>query len=144
MSKFFSRAKFYYETCEDQYKKSKIANAEEHIALTCYYIQLSIEFNLKGLIEYYGNGKKFKFTHSISDQLVIIDEIKGAIYKYDDLDKIIKELEPWSSEITSWNAEARYNFDFVKTINAIESTMKIAKKLTLFTNDIMKISDNPK
>lgn len=136
MSKFFKRATFYYKTANEQFSKSKIEDSEEHIALTCYYIQLSIEFNLKGIIEYYGDGIKFKFTHNISDHLVIIEQIKNNIVDYDTLNTLISKLEPWASEITSWNAEARYNFDFVKTISAIESTMRIAKELVDFTSKL--------
>ena len=143
MGNWFKKADFYLRTASQHYDIASTQDEDYNIALTCYFLQQSIEFNIKGLIEYYCDTE-FDKSHNISNNLVILEREKDKVKNYDKIENTLLELDSNASEISSWNSESRYNFDFVKTRAMIQKVSNIADSLNKFTSLILNNEDNIK
>lgn len=137
MSKFFKRAIFYNTLAIEKYNIMKTGkDEEENMAVACYYLQTSLEFMLKGTLEYFSNEEiDFKkLGHKLIQSLSKVKDIGNKIKNYDELLKILNDLEPFCNEFSVWNEEARYNFNFVTTINLMDKAIEISDKYIKWIN----------
>lgn len=139
MSEWFKRAESHLNNAKLHYKLATSEDEEYNISIACYFLQQSIEFNIKGLIEYYCDAE-FEKSHNISNNLVILEKEKDKIKNYDNISDVLLELDGNAKEISSWNSDARYNFNFVKTNALIQKVFSIAEKLSKFTTAIYEDS----
>lgn len=142
MDSYFKSAQISLDIADKCYKESKLNEelSDRLIAKCCYELQQSLEYNIKGLILYFGNGIEFEYTHMLSKNINIIYSIKGNIDDFDFLDRIFKEIDVYIITIDSWAKESRYNYNFVTTMNSIENVYNIAKELNDYTKKLMEMS----
>ena len=139
MDSYFKSADISLMISQKCFSDSKINDnlAERLIAKCCYELQQSLEYNIKGLVLYYGDGIDFEYNHYLSGNINKVYEVKKNIDDFDKLDEIFKELDPYIVTIDAWAKEkSRYNFDFKATINSIKNISKIASKLNDYTKKL--------
>lgn len=93
----------------------------------CYNLQQCIEFTLKYIVEM--NGERYVENHDIRAQLNILKKIGAAIPRE-------KELRLYSATLNSWEAESRYNDNFVSLEDDIQDIFEIAEVLIEFADSL--------
>lgn len=146
MSKLFSSAEINLKLAKECYENSKKDNSmnDAYIAKTCYELQQSIEFNIKGLIDYYGNGIEYEHKHELEGNINKLYDIKNNISDFDKLDEILKSITQYVVTLNQWAKESRYNYNFKAVVNAIDDIFKIAEKLQNYTDELIKLSNERK
>ena len=133
MNNWFKKADFYLRTAMFYYNEPSEQKEDYNVALACYFLESSIEFNIKGLIEKYC-GIIFEKSSSLCDSLAILESEKDNIKHYDKIESIVSQIDSNAQEISSWRNEAIYNFDFHKSKGMIQEVVDIAGSLNKFTS----------
>lgn len=131
MSKLLARAKA---------KRSNVINSYQQMSLDdafidecCYNLQQGIEFCLKYVVEML--GESYVETHDIRAQLNILKKLNAEI-------PCEKELRMLASTLNSWEAETRYNDNFVALIEDIDDAIIILDKLICYSEGLVTIKGN--
>lgn len=130
MSKLFVRAKVKRENA--QYNYTKISLDDAYVDDCCYNLQQCIELCLKYIVEM--NGENYVENHDIRAQLNKINSINVRIPMYD-------KLRSMASTINDWEAQSRYNDNFVALIEDINDAMEIADALLSYCDRFVEEID---
>jgi len=85
----------------------------------------SVEFTLKYLIEI--NGERYVENHDIRAQLNLLKKIGISVPRE-------KDLRLFAATLNSWEAESRYNDNFVSLEEDIQEAFSIANALVSFAD----------
>lgn len=99
----------------------------------CLNLQMSIELFLKALVENLC-GRDYCHTHELRDNIQLIDNNKDSIENYEELDKILAEIDGKADRIKLFHTNAVYVNGFTSSIREIDSIKSIANKLNEFCN----------
>ena len=125
MSKLLRRAKTKLSGAHHSYRH--IAEDDAFADDCCYNLQQCIEFTLKYIVEM--NGKKYVENHDIRAQLNILKKLGVTLPKE-------KELRLYSATLNSWEAESRYNDNFVSLEDDIKDMFEIAEELVKYADSL--------
>lgn len=125
MSKLLRRAKTKLSGAYHSYRN--IAEDDAFADDCCYNLQQCIEFTLKYIVEMH--GKKYVENHDIRAQLNILKKIGITLPKE-------KELRLYAVTLNSWEAESRYNDNFVSLEDDIQEIFQIASALVEFADSL--------
>lgn len=118
MSKLLARAKVKYINAKNNYKM--IAEDDAFLDDVCYNLQQCIEYCLKYMVEM--QGEAYIENHDVRAQ---INRLKGLGVDIPEEEK----LRLMASLLNSWEAETRYNDDFLAVAEDIDAVMQIASVL---------------
>ena len=118
MSKLHARAKAKRANVINNYQQMSLDDA--YIDECCYNLQQGIEFCLKYVVEML--GESYVETHDIRAQLNMLKKLNVEI-------PCEKELRMLASTLNSWEAETRYNDNFVALLEDIDEAREIADEL---------------
>lgn len=130
MSKLLQRAVVKRENAENSYMKIDINDS--YVDDCCYNLQQTIEFCLKYIVEL--NGENYAENHDVRAQLNRLKALGVQLPFFDDIRRI-------ASTLNSWEAESRYNDDFVGMSEDIEEAREIADKLIDYCNSLVRDAD---
>lgn len=71
-------------------------------------------------------------THELRDNIQLIDNNKGSIENYEELDKILAEVDDKADRIKLFHTNAVYVNSFASSMREIDSIKSIANKLNEF------------
>lgn len=125
MSKLLRRAKTKLSGAHHSY--CHIAEDDAFADDCCYNLQQCIEFALKYIVEM--SGKRYVENHDIRAQLNILNKTGVTIPKE-------KELRLYAATLNSWEAESRYNDNFVCLKDDIQDVFEIAEALIEFADSL--------
>lgn len=129
------RAQASFEAARNAFNLSKTSNnLNAHIDMCCFYLQQSIEFFLKGIIEMF--GKKYVKEHNLFPNLDIIYEIDNEFLKENS--DIFEEVELRAVIFNSWEASSRYSNNFNALEKDIDKAMQICEKLNALSQKLIK------
>ena len=131
MSKLLARAKAKRSNVINSYQQMSLDDA--YIDECCYNLQQGIEFCLKYVVEML--GESYVETHDIRAQLNILKKLNVEI-------PCEKELRILASTLNSWEAETRYNDNFVALIEDIDDAIIILDKLISYSEGLVTIKEN--
>lgn len=131
MSKLFARAKAKRANVINSYQQMSLDDA--YIDECCYNLQQGIEFCLKYVVEML--GESYVETHDIRAQLNMLKKLNVEI-------PCEKELRMLASTLNSWEAETRYNDNFVALIEDIDDAIVILDKLISYSEGLVTIKGN--
>lgn len=131
MSKLLARAKAKRTNVINSYQQMSLDDA--YIDECCYNLQQGIEFCLKYVVEML--GESYAETHDIRAQLNILKKLNVEI-------PCEKELRMLASTLNSWEAETRYNDNFVALIEDIDDAIIILDKLISYSEGLVTIKGN--
>lgn len=131
MSKLLARAKAKRSNVINSYQQMSLDDA--YIDECCYNLQQGIEFCLKYVVEML--GESYVETHDIRAQLNILKKLNVEI-------PCEKELRMLASTLNSWEAETRYNDNFVALIEDIDDAIIILDKLISYSEGLVTIKGN--
>lgn len=131
MSKLLARAKAKRSNVINSYQQMSLDDA--YIDECCYNLQQGIEFCLKYVVEML--GESYVETHDIRAQLNMLKKLNVEI-------PCEKELRMLASTLNSWEAETRYNDNFVALIEDINDAIIILDKLISYSEGLVTIKEN--
>lgn len=131
MSKLLARAKAKRSNVINSYQQMSLDDA--YIDECCYNLQQGIEFCLKYVVEML--GESYVETHDIRAQLNMLKKLNVEI-------PCEKELRMLASTLNSWEAETRYNDNFVALIEDIDDAIIILDKLISYSEGLVTIKGN--
>ena len=131
MSKLLARAKAKRSNVINSYQQMSLDDA--YIDECCYNLQQGIEFCLKYVVEML--GESYVETHDIRAQLNMLKKLNVEI-------PCEKELRMLASTLNSWEAETRYNDNFVALIEDINDAIIILDKLISYSEGLVTIKGN--
>ena len=131
MSKLFARAKAKRANVINSYQQMSLDDA--YIDECCYNLQQGIEFCLKYVVEML--GESYVETHDIRAQLNMLKKLNVE-------SPCEKELRMLASTLNSWEAETRYNDNFVALIEDIDYAIVILDKLISYSEGLVTIKGN--
>ena len=131
MSKLLARAKAKRANVINNYQQMSLDDA--YIDECCYNLQQGIEFCLKYVVEML--GESYVETHDIRAQLNMLKKLNVEI-------PCEKELRMLASTLNSWEAETRYNDNFVALIEDIDDAIIILDKLISYSEGLVTIKGN--
>lgn len=131
MSKLLARAKAKRTNVTNCYNQISLDDA--YIDECCFNLQQGIEFCLKYIVEM--SGESYVETHDIRAQLNMLKKLNVVI-------PCEKELRMLASTLNSWEAETRYNDNFVALIEDIDDAIIILDKLISYSEGLVTIKGN--
>lgn len=127
MSKLLQRAKVKLANAEHDYYNISVDDA--YLDDCCYNLQQCIEYTLKYIVEM--NGENYIETHDVRAQL---NKLKNINVKLPFEDKIRK----LAAVLNSWEAESRYNDNFIAVIEDVNEIKELAKDIINYADKLVK------
>ena len=122
---------------ENYYKKIDRDTMQEDYIIRdcCLELQMSVESFVKGLVEHLC-GIDYDHKHEYAGNINKLKANKKNIRKYEELDKILDDIDDKADMITKWHTHALYISGFITTIKQIDDVMSIAKRLKAYWESI--------
>ena len=118
MSKLLARAKIKRINAEHDYRH--ISEDDAYLDDCCYNLQQSIEFALKYIVEM--SGENYAENHDVRAQLNKLKNLGVEV-------PFRNEVRALASTLNSWEAESRYNDDFMAVIEDVDDARALADKI---------------
>lgn len=122
MSNLFVRSKARFDLAAAAWKHKK--NDEGYLELVCFDVQQSMEFTLKYILEC--NGIKYPRTHDIKRLIKLLEEEGNCPNE-------VKALKENADDYTKWEADSRYDDDFMETVSVIDDALTKLRTLIKYT-----------
>lgn len=127
MSKLLARAKVKYRNALNDYYQ--LSQDDAYVDDCCYNLQQCIEYCLKYIVEL--NGENYVENHDVRAQLNKLKELKVKL-------PFEESIRKNASLLNSWEAESRYNDDFVALIEDINDIKLLAKQIVDYADSLVK------
>ena len=127
MSKLLARAKVKYRNALNDYYQ--LSQDDAYVDDCCYNLQQCIEYCLKYIVEL--NGENYVENHDVRTQLNKLKELKVKL-------PFEESIRKNASLLNSWEAESRYNDDFVALIEDINDIKLLAKQIVDYADSLVE------
>lgn len=127
MSKLLARAKVKYKNALNDYYQ--LSQDDAYVDDCCYNLQQCIEYCLKYIVEL--NGENYVENHDVRAQLNKLKELKVKL-------PFEETIRKNASLLNSWEAESRYNDDFIALIEDINDIKSLAKQIIEYADSLIK------
>ena len=128
MSKLLARAKVKYKNALNDYYQLSLDDA--YVDDCCYNLQQCIEYCLKYIVEL--NGENYIENHDVRAQLNKLKELDVKL-------PFEEEIRKNASLLNSWEAESRYNDDFIALVEDINDIKELANKIIEYSDSLVEI-----
>lgn len=128
MSKLLARAKVKYKNALNDYYQLSLDDA--YVDDCCYNLQQCIEYCLKYIVEL--NGENYIENHDVRAQLNKLKELDVKL-------PFEEEIRKNASLLNSWEAESRYNDDFIALVEDINDIKELANKIIEYSDSLVQI-----
>ena len=125
------------ENAENYYKKidRETMSKDYIIRDCCLELQMSIELFVKGLVEQLC-GIDYEHKYEYYENINKIKSNKKNIKNYNELEKILDDIDDKAEIITKWHTHALYIASFKTTIRQIDNIMSIGIRLKKYWEKI--------
>ncbi|MDO5440435.1 MAG: HEPN domain-containing protein [Erysipelotrichaceae bacterium] len=128
MSKLLARAKVKYKNALNDYYQLSLDDA--YVDDCCYNLQQCIEYCLKYIVEL--NGENYIENHDVRAQLNKLKELDVKL-------PFEEEIRKNASLLNSWEAESRYNDDFIALVEDINDIKELANRIIEYSDSLVQI-----